>query len=164
MNKIVIFFAFAFFILLVNDGVSIKAHADSLKSEYLKLVQNNLKMKEEVQNKKMLIKRPPLWLSAEYGVVMNQVKSIENSSGTSMNVQLEGVKDAEDITSHFVSTAYKGVKGLRVRIVIDKFSQEADMGAMLDDIHLLEKTTDFMALEISKNNNNLVVKGEIYGL
>jgi len=38
------------------------------------------------------------------------------------------------------------------------------MGAVLDDIHLLEKNTDFKASEISKDSNNLIVKGEIYGL
>ena len=51
-----------------------------------------------------------------------------------------------------------------MKIVINKYSKETDMGAVLDDIHLLEKNTDFTATQIVKDNNNLIVKGEIYGI
>jgi uncharacterized protein with HEPN domain len=95
---------------------------------------------------------------------MNQIRLLESASGTSMNVQLEGTMDTQDIANHYEDTPYKGIRGLRIRIVVDKFSKETDMGAVLDDIHLLEKNTDFMASEISKDNNNLIVKGEVYGL
>ena len=77
---------------------------------------------------------------------------------------LKGAMDSQDISSHYVDTEYKGIRGLKIQIVVDKFSKETDMGAVLDDIHLLEKNTDFVSSEISKDNNNLIVKGEVYGL
>ena len=89
---------------------------------------------------------------------------LEGFGGTNMDVQLDGVKDAGDISTQFEDTEYKGVRGLKIKIVVNKFSKETDMGAVLDDIHLLEKNTDFIASEISKDSNNLIVKGEIYGL
>jgi hypothetical protein len=95
---------------------------------------------------------------------MNQIRLLESYSGTSMNVQLEATTDTQDISSHYEDTQYKGIRGLPIKIVVDKFSKETDMGAVLDDIHVLEKNTDFIASEISKDNNNLIVKGEVYGL
>ena len=164
MNKIIIFISFIVSIVLINFGMSTKAQVDDLKIENAQLQANNLDMKQEIKDKESLPKQDPVPISTEYSVVMNQIRLLESYSGTSMNVQLEGTSDTEDITSHYVGTEYKGIRGLKIRIVVDKFSKETDMGAVLDDIHLLEKNTDFMASEISKDNNNLIVKGEVYGL
>jgi hypothetical protein len=149
---------------LVNLGMSAKTQADNLRDEDSQLARNNLGMKQKIKNEESLVRREPVLLVAEYGLVMNQVRVLESYSGTNMNVQLEEAKDTNDISLHYVDTGYKGIKGLRIKIVIDKFAKETDMGAVLNDIHLLEKNTDFMVSEINKNNSNLIVKGEVYGL
>ena len=164
MNKIIIFISLVVSIVLINFGMSTKAQMDELKSENAQLQANNLDMKQKIKDKEFLTKQAPVPISTEYSVVLNQIRLLESYSGTSMNVQLEGAMDTQDISSHYEDTEYKGIRGLKIQIVVDKFSKETDMGAVLDDIHLLEKNTDFMASEISKDNNNLIVKGEIYGL
>ena len=164
MNKIIILAAVLMSMGLVNGGISTKAQVDNLRDEDLQLEANNLDMKEKIKEKESLVKRYPVLLSTAYGLLMNEVRTLESCSGTNMNVQLDATKDADDISSQYVDTPYKGVRGLKIQIVVDKFSQETDMGAVLDDIHKLEKNTDFAASEISKDNNNLIVKGEVYGL
>ena len=164
MNKIIIFISFVVSVVLINFGISAKARMDGLKSENSQLQADNLGMKEKIKDKESLPKRTPVPLSTAYSVVLNQIRLLESYSGTAMNVQLEGAMDAQDIASHYEDTQYKGIRGLKIRIVVDKFSKETDMGAVLDDIHILEKNTDFAASEISKDNNNLIVKGEVYGI
>lgn len=164
MNKIIIFISFVVSIVLINLGMSTKAQVDELKNENVQLQANNFDRKLKIKDKESLPKKVPVPISTEYGVVMNQIRLLESTSGTNMNVQLEGTMDTQDISSHYEDTEYKGIRGLKIRIVVDKFSKETDMGAVLDDVHLLEKNTDFMASEISKDNNNLIVKGEVYGL
>jgi hypothetical protein len=164
MNKMVIFISLVAAIVLINWGMSAKAQIDELKSESLRLEINNFKMKQKIKYEESLTKLAPIPLSKEYSLVLNQIRLLENHSGTSMNIQLVGTMNTQDISSHFEDTEYKGIRGLKVQIVVDKFSKETDMGAVLDDIRLLEKNTDFMASEISKENNDLIVKGEVYGL
>ena len=164
MNKIIIFISFVVAIVLINFGMSTRAQVDELKKEDSQLQANNLDMEKKINDKESLSKQVPVPISTEYSVVMNQIRLLESYSGTSMNVQLEGAMDTQDISSHYEDTQYQGIRGLKILIVVDKFSKETDMGAVLDDIYLLEKNTDFMASEISKDNNNLIVKGEVYGL
>jgi hypothetical protein len=164
MNKIMIIISFIVSIVLINFGISTKLQVESLRSEDSQLEKDYFDMKQKIRDKRSLIKHTPIPLSKEYGLVMNQMRILESYSGTNMNIQLEGTKDTNDISDHYVDTQYKGVRGLKIKIVVDKFSKETDMGAVLDDIHLLEKNTDFTASEIAKDNNNLIVKGEIYGL
>lgn len=164
MNKIIILISLVVAIFFIHLGVSTKAQVDQMKYANSQLQAHNLDMQKKIKDKETLPKQAPVPISMEYGLVMNQIRLLESYSGTSMNVQLEATTDTQDISSHYEDTQYKGIRGLKLRIVVDKFSKETDMGAVLDDIHLLEKNTDFIASEISKDNNNLIVKGEIYGL
>lgn len=164
MNKIVIFISLAGSVILINFGISTKAQVDGFKSTDLQLKADNLDMQRKIKDKESLPKQEPVALSTEYSAVLNQIRLLESYSGTNMNVQLEGTMDSQDISSHYEKTQYKSIRGLKIKIIVDKFSKETDMGAVLDDIHLLEKNTDFVASEISKDNNNLIVKGELYGL
>jgi hypothetical protein len=164
MNKVIILISFVVSIILINFGMSEKSQQDNLRNKESQLEANNFDMKQKIKDKDCLIKRAPVPLSTEYGLVINQIKILESYSGTNMNIQLEANKDTDDISDHYISTEYKGIRGLKIKIVVDKFSKETDMGAVLDDVYLLEKYTDFMASEISKDNNNLIIKGEIYGL
>jgi len=164
MNNILIFISFVISMGLVNGGMSTKAQVNNLRNDDQQLRVENFNMQQEIRDKDSLVKREGVLLSTEYGLVMNQVRILESYSGTSMNVGLEAYRDTDDVSAQYVDTRYKGVKGLKIKIVVDKFSKETDMGAVLDDIHELEKNTDFMASEISTDNNNLIVKGEIYGL
>ena len=164
MNKIIVFVSIILSFVLINFGVSSQKQLDGLKAEYLQLQASNFDLKSKIKNKELMPKQTPVPLATEYNEVLNQIRLLESYSGTSMNVQLSGSSDTEDISSHYEDTEYKGIRGLKVQIVVDKFSKETDMGAVLDDIHLLEKNTDFIATEITKDNNNLIVKGEVYGI
>jgi len=164
MKKIMIFISCLASIILINRAISAKAEFSSLKDEKTLLQADNLDMKKKIGEKTFLPKRKGVLLTAEYGWFINQIRALEAYSGTNMDVQLEEKKDIDDISAQFVPTSYRGVRGLMVRIMVNKFSKETDMGAVLDDIHLLEKNTDFMTSEIVKDNNNLIVKGEVYGI
>ena len=164
MNKIIIFVSFVAAIVLVNFGMSTGTQVGSLKEELSQLETNNADMKEKISKKEFNPKRKGVPLSLEYELVMNEMRTLESFSGTNMELQLEESKDVNEISTQYEETEYKGVRGLKIKIVVNKYSKETDMGAVLDDIHLLEKNTDFMASEITKDNNNLIVKGEIYGL
>jgi len=164
MNKIIICISMLVTFVLINSGISVKTQVEVLKKENSGLQSGNLYLKNKIKSKEFLPKLAPIPISTEYSLVLNQIRLLESYSGTSMNVQLDGGVDTQDISRDYEDTQYKGIRGLKIKIVVDKFSKETDMGAVLDDIHLLEKNTDFMASEISKDNNNLIVKGEIYGL
>ena len=164
MNKVIVFISFVAAIVFINWGMTTKTQVDEINSKAAQLRTKNLEIKYKINEKASLTKQPPVLLGTEYSVVLNQIRLLESYSGTVMNVQLEGSMDTPDITSHYEDTEYQGIRGLKIRIVVDKFSKETDMGAVLDDIHLLEKNSDFIASEISKDNNNLIVKGEVYGL
>jgi hypothetical protein len=164
MNKMIIFMSFVLSLALLHYGTSTKVQMDHLKEQVEGLEAGNLDMQRRIKGKESLAKREAVALPVEYSLVMNQVRILESDSGTRMSIQLETSKDADDITDHYVDTEYKGVRALRIKIVVDKISEETDMGAVLDDIHLLEEDTDFMSSEISKDNSLLIVKGEIYGI
>jgi len=164
MKKIIIILSFLAGTIFINLGMSAKAHINNIKDEITQLNSENLDMEQKEKTKEMLYKSEPVALTTEYGLIMNQTLLLESYSGTGMSIQLEDTKNEDDLSSQYVATEYNQVKGLKIQIVIDKFSKETDMGAVLDDIHLLEKNTDFLASEIDKDNNNLIVKGEIYGI
>ena len=164
MNKVFILASVVLSFVLINLGLSAKTHLEELRSEQAQLESNNLNMKQMVREKEPMPKQAPVPIAVEYGLVMNQIRILESYGGTGMRIQLDGVTDVQDISDHYVDTEYIGIKGLKIKMLIDKFSKETDMGAVLDDIHLLERNSDFMASEITNDNNNLIVKGEIYGL
>ena len=164
MNRIILLVSVIASILFFHFGLSMRVQINTLRSDEAELQMKNLEMQKNIKDRKSLVKEPPVRMAVAYAFVLNQIKLLENFSGTSMNIELEGGMGSTDIASHYETTAYKGVKGLRIRMVVDKFSKETDMGAVLDDIHQLEKNTDFVSTQISKDNNNLIVKGEIYGI
>lgn len=164
MNKIIILLSFVVSAVLINFGVSAKARIDDLRIKNAQYQADNIDMNRKIKIKESLPKQTPVVLLTAYHAVLNQIRWLESTSGTVMNVQLRGAMDTPDIAGHYEDTPYQGIRGLKIQIVVDKFSKETDMGAVLDDIHLLEKNTDFIASEISKDNNNLIVQGEIYGV
>ncbi len=151
-------------VLLIHYGVVTNAQVDDLKKEISQMQVGDLEMRQEIKDKRHLHSQAPTTLITAYNRFLNQVRLLESYSGTSMDVQLEENAGTQDIMDHFKNTEYKGIKGLKIRIVVKKFTKEADMGAVLDDIHILETYTDFMACEISQENDRLIVKGEIYGI
>ena len=164
MNKLVIFFVSIIAIYLVHMGIDTNTNIADMKMQISQIESSNQDMKEQIGEKQHLKKMKPIPLSDEYARFLNQVRVIEDYSGTSMNIELEDKTDVNDISQQFSLSEYKGVRELKLKIIIDKFSKETDMGAVLDDIHQLEKFTDFKATEINKDNNSLIVKGEVYGL
>jgi hypothetical protein len=164
MNKIIVFISLALSLVLINLGTSTSVQVGELKRATLQLRADNLDMKAKIKEKESLAKQAPIALSKSYGLVLNQIKLLESLSATSMSVQLEGATDSQDISSRYEDTVYKAVKGLRIQIIVDKFSRQTDIGGILADIYLLEKNTDFKVSEIIMENNHLMVKGEVYGL
>ena len=164
MNYTAIFVSLIFSAVLGYFGMNASSQIQDIREGISHIQQNNEATRQILKDKVGIKHTAPIFLSTEYNLVMNQVRILESYSGTSMDLQLDGIKDTTDIRSQFQNTEYKGVSGLKVKIVIDKYSKQTDMGAVLDDIHLLEKNTDFTATQIVKDNNNLIVKGEIYGI
>ncbi|MDE2026951.1 MAG: hypothetical protein KGJ11_00240 [Candidatus Omnitrophica bacterium] len=164
MNKTAVFMSLTFSVVLGYFGMNTHAQVQYIKEGISQIEQKNDAMQQSLKDKVGIKRAAPVPLSKEYNLVMNQMRILEGYSGTSIDVQLDGIKDTSDIRSQFQNTEYKGVKGLMVKIVIDKYSKQTDMGAVLDDIYLLEKNTDFTTTQIIKDNNNLIVKGEIYGI
>src|ERR1039457_6126346 len=101
MNEIIIIISIMGTCVLINLGISTKARVDDLKIEDGQLQADNLNLKQAIKEKGSLPKQAPVPLSTEYSVVLNQIKLLESYSGTSMNVQLEGAMDAQDISSHY---------------------------------------------------------------
>ncbi len=163
MNKGIIIISIVFFIVFIDMGISIKVKIDQLKGVNEQLRSINLDLGQKIKAKELMPKQKPRSLSWEYGFVLNQIRLLERYSGTTMNVVLDGTIGMEDVQGHYEETAYKGIKGLKIKIVVGKLSQGADMGVVLDDIHFLEKNTDLLVSEIIKDNDNLTVKGEVYG-
>jgi len=163
MNNTAIFVSLVLSVVLVYFGMNAQTQMQDLREGIIRIEEKNSQMQQNLKEKAGIKLEAPVSLLMEYDLVMNQVRILEGYSGTGMDVKLDGTKDTSDIASQFQNTQYKGVKGLKVKIVINKYSTDTDMGAVLDDIHLLEKNTDFTATQIIKDNNNLIVKGEIYG-
>jgi len=164
MNKMIILAFTAVTMVLVNLGISEKQRTDELRKKGSQIEANNRDMKAKINERLPLVKHKPVLLSEEYALLVNEVKLLKSCRDVNMNVQLEYGKDAEDITDHYENTGYIGVRRLELEILVDHFTKETDMCGILDDIHLLEMNTDFIATQISKENNSLIIKGEVYGL
>lgn len=165
MNKIILISSFIIIAILINLGIANNSKTGNLNEQIQQLQASNSDLEQKIAEKKLLPKQDPVPIAYEYGAVINQIRLLESNSGTNMSVQLDGgPSDSEDISTHYENSEYTGIRGLKLQILVNKFSTETDMGAVLDDIHTLEKNTDFITREINKDNNNLIVKGEVYGL
>ena len=164
MNNVLIFTSLLISAVFANLGLDAQKHYNVIKTENSKLQRENQLIYQQIRDKKSLPKQAPVPISAAYGTVLNRLAILNSNSSAKMTVQLEAGTDTDDISTHFEGTVYNGIKGLRIKIVVDKFFQETDMGAVLDDIYLLEMDTDFLVSKITMDNNHLIVKGEIYGI
>lgn len=163
MNRIIIVICIVVSLFLINIGLSINSHIDGLTKKTRDIqIQNNL-IKEEILNRQILPQRPPMLISNAFSIVINEIYYLEEFSGTAMKLIIEKSNDNEDITKHYINSEYRGIKKLPVLLRIDKFSNETDMGEVLNDIYQLEVMTDFKVNEIIKEGNTLNVKGDVYG-
>jgi len=164
MNKVIISASIVVSMFFINVGLSINNKVnDLLKQKEDILIQNN-HMGGEILESQLLPQRPPVFISKAFSLVINEIRYLEENSGTIMNLTIEKSADNDDIAHHYVDSRYRGIKKLPVVIQIDKFSSQTDMGAVLNDVYQLEEETDFKATEINKEGNVLIVKGEVYGL
>jgi hypothetical protein len=164
MNKIIIIICIVTAVFSVNVGVSINARVQSLSRQIEDTLVQNTQIHAEILRKQQLSQKSPVAISKAYSLVINDIRYLEENSGTAMNLIIEKSHDNEDIANHYVDSMYRGVKKLPVTIQVDKFSGETDMGAVLNDIYQLEVQTDFKASEINKEGNALIVKGDVYGV
>jgi hypothetical protein len=164
MNKMIFPICIVMSVFFVNAGLSINARVDDLsrQREYM-LTQNN-HVEVEISQRQMLPQRPPVVVSTAFSLVINEIRYLEGNSGTTMNLTIEKSTDNDDIANHYIDSQYRGIKKLPVMLEVEKFSNETDMGAVLNDIYQLEEETDFKATEINKEGNALIVKGDVYGL
>ena len=164
MNKVIISSCIVVSMFFINVGLSINKKVNDLfKQKENILIQNN-HIGVEILESQLLPQRPPVFISKAFSLVINEIRYLEENSGTIMNLTIEKSANNDDIAHHYVDSQYRGIKKLPVVIQIDKFSSETDMGAVLNDVYHLEKETDFKATEINKEGNVLIVKGEVYGL
>lgn len=163
MNKIVVVICIVVSIFFANAGASISTQIRSLERQTKDILIQNEHIGMEISKKQQLTPRPPVDISKAYSLVINNIRYLESNSGTAMNLMIEKSQDNEDISDHYIDSQYRGIKKLPVKIQIDKFSGETDMGAVLNDIYQLESGTDIKAIEINKEGNSLIVKGEVYG-
>jgi hypothetical protein len=164
MKNMMLIIAFVLSAVFFYFGYTAWGQIKDINDQKAQLEASNLALKASVEAKKNLVKQGPVPISTEYGLLVNQVRLLASYSGTEMNVQVDGVLDATDISTHYEQSEYKGVRGLKIEVVVSKFDNDTDMGAVLDDIHQLETNADFLATEITKDNSSLIIKGEIYGL
>jgi|GEM_PF-3437616 len=165
MNKTIIFLALLISIVFIHLGHCAKARTDSLQAENVQFQKDNDRLRDVIMNKQSLMKASPVDLVKEYMIVINQIRLVESYNGTIMHVQLEeGIKNADNLSKHFIETEYKGVKGLNIQITVDQIAKSLDLGEILNDFYLLEMNTDLKILEIQKQANSLIVKGKIYGI
>ena len=164
MNKVIISASIVVSMFFINVGLSINNKVnDLLKQKEDILIQNN-HIGVEILERQRLPQRAPVIISKAFSLVINEIRYLEENSGTIMNLTIEKSVDNDDIAHHYVDSRYRGIKKLPVVIQIDKFSSQTDMGAVLNDVYQLEEETDFKATEINKEGNVLIVKGEVYGL
>jgi hypothetical protein len=164
MNKIFILICIVVSVFFANAGLSINSQVDGISKQSQDILIQNNHMEVEISNRLLLTQKPAVAISKAFSLVVNEIRFLEEYSGTAMNLMIEKSQDNEDIAKHYIDSQYRGIKKLPVLIQVDKFSNETDMGAVLNDIYQLEAETDFKVTEINKEGNTLIVKGDVYGL
>jgi len=150
--------------LFIEGALNLRVQEQEAQKSKDHLAAENQRLEGEINHKQSFKKNEPRYISKAFNLFVNQMKIFEAFSGTQMNFSLGGRKEKESIEDHFVPTHFRGVKALPILINVQKFSNQTDMGEVLNDIFLLENRTDFKVSEISSENNALVVKGELYGI
>ncbi len=164
MNKMIIGVSVAIGIFLINSGLMLHRQTIQADAQKNMLLTENLVLSHEIKQEQSFKKNEPKTISQSFTIFVNETKMFETYSGTRMNIVLEGAKENENLEDHLVATAFRGVKALPLNIRVEKFSNETDMGEVLNDIFLLERRTDFKVSEISTEDNTLLAKGELYGI
>jgi len=164
MKNVLIFIAVVLAGLLIEAGLNIHARAAEIAQEKQALRRQNVSMSDELKAKQRYHPSSPQSMSEAFRFFINQTRMLEIYSGTHMSLVVDAGHDNDDMQEHDVLTEFRRVKGLRLMIHVDKFSNETDMEEVLNDIYLLEKHTDFKVKEIMAANGVLTVKGELYGI
>lgn len=165
MNKIMIVMAVVIAAFFMEGGLMLRSRTMDTEKQKNDMVSENLALADEVGQKQRFKKNAPKTISNAFSLFVNETKMFETYGGTRMNIVFNGeARENEDIEDYYADTEFRNVKGLRLTIHVEKFSNETDMAEVLNDIYLLEGRTDFKVSEISTENNALIVKGELYGI
>jgi len=164
MNKVIVLISIIVSVFLINIGLSVNAQVRGVAKQIEDISIQDKHLSVEILNRQLLVQRTPRPIPKAFSLVINDIRYLEENSGTGMNLMIDKAQDNEDISNHYVYSQYRGIKKLPVLIQVDKFSDETDMGAVLSDIYQLEVETDFKVAEINKMGDVLIVKGDIYGL
>ena len=121
-------------------------------------------MKEELSLKEKYTKTSPNKINDAYSLLLNQKRMLESYSGTKMDLSFSTKGEKDSLENQFTDSSFRKVRILPIVMTINKYSKESDMISVLSDIYTLEVQTDLKVRSISKENNGLVVKGELYGI
>ena len=163
MKRTMILMACVIAAFLIQSVVTLKARTMDISKQRDWILLENSFLSDELKRKQGFKINEPKTISDAFSLFINEAKMFETYSGTRINVIMNTLRENEEIEDHYVSTPFRSVKGLPLTISVEKFSNVTDMAGVLNDIYLLEKHTDFKVTEISTENNDLIVKGELYG-
>ena len=150
--------------LLIHSGLILREKATQVRQEKENMSTENIALSDEIDEKRKFRQSQPESIANALTLLVNEIKMVEIYGGTRMTMVFTSKRDNADIQDHFVDTEFRHVKGFPLTICVDRFSDETDMVAVLNDIYLLENRTDLKVSEISMQSNGLIVKGELYGI
>ncbi len=164
MRKLLVLISLIVAASLFHLGISAHGQAMAMRADKLALEDNNALKTQEIEYKRSLKQTKPLEMSKAFNFLVNQMGFLETYTGTTMDIVFSQGKDRDSLENYYKKTEFRGVNGLPLIISINKFSKETEVGSVLNAVYLLEKRTDFKVTEISKEDANLTVKGELYGI
>jgi len=164
MNALMVFLALLVSLFLGFRGLCMNTEVNDLARQMENIQAQNTQKKQTIVQKQLLTPRRAQAMSKAFSLLVNDIRYLENNSGTTMNLTVDKSNDSDDVNSHCVDSPYRGVKKLPITLQVNKFSSETDMGEVLNDIYQLEIDTDFKATEINKEGDTLIVKGDVYGI
>jgi hypothetical protein len=164
MKKIVIIVSIVISSFLLNGGKAFMSQASVLHEEKICLLRADDEMDREIKRKRRLRKKLPVPITTSFGSLINLMRTLENYGGEKIELLLSAKKEKESLEEHFAGSDFRNVKSLPMDFKFSKFSESTQLAAVLNDIYLLERVTDFRVYEISDVNDILEVKGVLYGI
>ena len=163
MNRMLIIAAVAVSITLLNLGFSFSGQRNVLNGQKNSISQENGIMAQELRKKEQFIKKSPVGINEALNLFVNLMRMLDYD-GAKIEIFFTTKQEKGNLEDYFIDSAFRNVRALPVVLRTNKFLKENDLTAVLNDIYILEKQTDFKVEEITDENNVLEIKGEVYGI
>ena len=164
MKKTVLLSASIVFLILCNVALSLRAKAVTILEQKRGIESEITGMESELKEKTQLAQKVPKGLAVSFSKVIDEMNLMSTYSGFNMAFVFPITSAQHNIESFYANTEFRGVKGLLLDIKVLKVGVVADVGSVLDAVYLLERKTDFKAMEISQDSQEIRVKGMLYGI